>query len=103
MTATPVEPLPNLHFGELGADLSLFEELRSELEMTQSAILQIRERPLLQDNPVLQRAIQLRNPYVGPLSLIQIALLSRSDDGDEVARVLGATLNGVAQGLRNTG
>jgi len=62
------------------------------------------------DNEVLRASIALRNPYVDPLSLLQIALLRRkrqssADGGDAKALddALGTTLNGVAQGLRNTG
>jgi phosphoenolpyruvate carboxylase len=65
---------------------------------------------LLSDNPVLQASIALRNPYVDPLSLLQIALLARkreiAPDDPALARLdeaLGTTLAGVAQGLRNTG
>jgi len=59
---------------------------------------------------VLQSAIALRNPYVDPLSLLQIVLLRRKRElgDDEKARtavdaVLATTLSGIAQGLRNTG
>ena len=66
---------------------------------------------LLRDNPVLRSAIALRNPYVDPLSLIQIAFMKRkeqlrADEESERARmdaVLATTVNGIAQGLRNTG
>jgi phosphoenolpyruvate carboxylase len=60
---------------------------------------------------VLQAAIALRNPYVDPLSLLQIVLLQRKRqhavaDEDAAARLdsaLATTLSGIAQGLRNTG
>jgi phosphoenolpyruvate carboxylase len=62
---------------------------------------------------MLQTAIGLRNPYVDPLSLLQVTLLQRKRaggagglGGQELASVsagLAATLNGIAQGLRNTG
>jgi phosphoenolpyruvate carboxylase len=65
---------------------------------------------LLEGNQVLRSAIALRNPYVDPLSLLQIALLERkhaaAEESPEAARIeeaLAATLSGVAQGLRNTG
>jgi phosphoenolpyruvate carboxylase len=76
------------------------------------ALLRIREAShLLDDAPVLQAAIALRNPYVDSLSLLQIALLRRKreappDEGDERSRLdnaLATTLSGIAQGLRNTG
>ena len=83
-----------------------------EFESTVQAVLLIRESELLlRENAVLQSAIALRNPYVDPLSLIQIALLKRKHQmagEDERARksvdaVLATTLSGIAQGLRNTG
>ncbi len=61
---------------------------------------------LLQENPVLKRSIQVRNPYVDPLNLCQIELLRRIRGGDEDPITLNAllvTINGIAAGLRNTG
>jgi phosphoenolpyruvate carboxylase len=61
---------------------------------------------LLEKNPVLARSIRLRNPYVDPLSLIQVELLQRKrrgEDNDDVNYALAATINGIAAGLRNTG
>ena len=68
-------------------------------------------RRLLDDSPVLQSAIELRNPYVDPLSLLQISLLRRkrlrptaTKHADEaVDDALATTLSGIAQALRNTG
>jgi len=94
-----------------GADLALFDQLEDEFRRTVSALLRIRESEyLMRDNPMLQTAIGLRNPYVDPLSLLQVTLLERkrsaaADDpalGSVVAG-LASTLNGIAQGLRNTG
>ena len=93
--------------------VGLLRGLEEEFKRTVSAVLRIRETDeLLTGNPVLQAAIALRNPYVDPLSLLQIALLKRkrsgsdAPDSEELTRLneaLGTTLNGVAQGLRNTG
>jgi len=97
---------------QLGGDLALLEGLEEEFHRTVDAILRIRETSeLLTDNPVLQSAIRLRNPYVDPLSLIQIALMRRKRELDargetehqQVDAVLATTLSGIAQGLRNTG
>jgi len=55
---------------------------------------------------VLSRSIQLRNPYVDPLSLIQVELLHRKRSGediDELNYALASTMNGIAAGLHNTG
>jgi phosphoenolpyruvate carboxylase len=61
---------------------------------------------LLEKNLVLARSIKLRNPYVDPMSLIQVELLRRkraSEDSEELNYALAATINGIAAGLRNTG
>ena len=55
---------------------------------------------------MLARSIRLRNPYVDPLSLIQVELLRRKrrgEDNDDLNYALAATINGIAAGLRNTG
>jgi len=95
----------------LGGDLALLSRLEREFDSTVEAVLRIRDSAtLLRDNPVLQSAIALRNPYVDPLSLLQIVLLRRKREprADEQTRaaldaVLATTLSGIAQGLRNTG
>ncbi|MFT4705636.1 MAG: phosphoenolpyruvate carboxylase, partial [Bradymonadia bacterium] len=55
----------------------------------------------------LQRSIALRNPYVDPMSYVQLDLLKRWRAGhredDALLEVLIATIHGIAQGLRNTG
>jgi phosphoenolpyruvate carboxylase len=95
----------------LGGDLRLLDRLEQEFHRTVKAVLTIRDAPeMLMDNDVLRTSISLRNPYVDPLSLLQISLLRRKRalrDGDAELKPLddaiGTTLNGVAQGLRNTG
>jgi phosphoenolpyruvate carboxylase len=84
--------------------LALFEE---EFERTKHVILELTgQSTLLERNPVLARSIRLRNPYVDPLSLIQVELLRRKragEDTDDLNYALAATINGIAAGLRNTG
>ena len=61
---------------------------------------------LLENNAPLARSLRLRNPYVDPLSLIQIELLRRKragEESEELNYVLAATISGIAAGLRNTG
>ena len=67
---------------------------------------------LLDGHPMLARSIELRNPYVDALSAIQVELLGRLRRGRRrrpaarrrpSARVIGATINGIAAGLQNTG
>ena len=57
---------------------------------------------------MLQASIDRRNPYVDPLSFLQVELLRRlrsSDAGDDetLRRLSLMTVNGIAGGLRNTG
>ena len=107
--------IARLYVRELGGggagDLALFDQLEDEFRRTVSTLLRIRESEyLMRDNPMLQTAIGLRNPYVDPLSLLQVTLLERKrhaapDDPalGAVGAGLASTLNGIAQGLRNTG
>src|SRR5205823_9002686 len=63
---------------ELVGDLGLWEPIRSEHERATAAVLDIVEsRELLDRQPVLQRSIRLRNPYVDPLNALQVELLRR--------------------------
>ena len=85
----------------------VFAKLEAEFHRTRRSILSITgQTELLQNNQVLARSIRLRNPYVDPISLIQVDLLRRKragDDSDAINRALSATINGIAAGLRNTG
>ena len=85
----------------------VFSLLKAEFERTREAILAVTgQRDLLDSNPVLARSIVLRNPYVDPMSLIQVDLLRRKragEDTDEVNRAIAGTISGIAAGLRNTG
>ena len=99
---------PELH--DLG------RELRERLTRAGAAVLEITGHSrLLEENPVLRRSIDVRNPYVDPINLIQVELLRRlrqdgrtaagTDDPDliQLRRALLVTINGVAAGMRNTG
>ena len=103
-------------YAELAAEVvpeaeRIFGVVNAEYDRTQAAVLRVQgNRRLLDDQPALQQSIALRNPYVDPLSYLQVALLRRLRGGrlDEAARArhLGAvlrTLNGIAHGLRSTG
>jgi phosphoenolpyruvate carboxylase len=96
----------------LGGDLKLLDVLIGEYQRSVESLLLIRgHRQLLDDNPVLQSAIALRNPYVDPLSLLQISMLRRKrtevatapKEKEAIDDALATTLSGIAQGLRNTG
>ena len=85
----------------------VYAMLCDEFERTRRVILSITEqKDLLEKNPVLFRSVRLRNPYVDPMSLIQVDLLRRKRSGDtgiSLDYAIGATMNGIAAGLHNTG
>jgi phosphoenolpyruvate carboxylase len=86
--------------------LPLGEELRQRFYTTLECILKIsgHERPL-QDFPVVRRSVDVRNPYVDPLNLLQVELLYRVRHGGEenLRKSLMVAINGIAAGMRNTG
>ena len=89
----------------------IYGNLKSQFETTQKMILLITDqKEILENNEMLQRSIQLRNPYVDPLSYIQIELLRRlhqknlsETDQNDVEQAIFLSINGIAAGLRNTG
>jgi phosphoenolpyruvate carboxylase len=103
-------PLASL-YAELVSDAALRERVFTvvvdEYRRSRSMVLAVTgQHELLEGNPALARSLRLRNPYVDPLSLIQVELLRRKRRGEasaEVDFVLAATINGIASGLRNTG
>jgi len=84
----------------------LGERLRAQFDHTLEAVLEVagHTQPL-DDFPVVQRSVALRNPYVDPLNLLQVELLERVRDGDveNVQKSLMVCINGIAAGMRNTG
>ena len=126
MTRFPLfsEMIANVELGLAKADLSIarlyaglvsdvalrdrvFAMVFEEFERTKAVVLRLSgQSTLLEKNPVLARSIRLRNPYVDPLSLIQVELLRRKrtgEDNENLNYALAATINGIAAGLRNTG
>jgi phosphoenolpyruvate carboxylase len=85
----------------------VFSMLEEEFLRSRRMILRVTgQRELLGRNRVLARSIRLRNPYVDPMSLIQVELLRRKQQGQKSSDLeypLGATINGIAAGLHNTG
>lgn len=90
----------------------IFGKIRDEFERTRAWILRLTgQTDILDNEPVLQRAIRLRNPYVDPLNFIQIELTRRlraldendAQGRDELMDAMVVTINGIAAGLRNTG
>jgi phosphoenolpyruvate carboxylase len=85
----------------------VFTMLEEEFLRSRRMILRVTgQRDLLARNRVLARSIRLRNPYVDPMSLIQVELLRRKQAGAPVSELeypMGTTINGIAAGLHNTG
>jgi phosphoenolpyruvate carboxylase len=89
----------------------IFSQIKEEFVKTKEMILTITGQEDILDNvPVIQESIRLRNPYVDPLSYMQVQLLTelrnlRAENGDdtELLREVLLTINGIAAGLRNTG
>jgi phosphoenolpyruvate carboxylase len=97
-------------FSKLAGPLheSFFAMIRGEFERTSHWLLRLKgSQELLRDDPRLALSIRLRNPYVDPMSLLQVDLLQRwratDRKDDDLLRALVACVNGVAQGLQNTG
>jgi len=88
-----------------------FPELESWVagshDTTCKALMEVLEvEKLLQDNPNLRRSIDVRNPYVDPLNVLQAEFLRRLREGSDDPDLKDAflvTVNGIAAGLRNTG
>jgi len=102
--------IAKLYLDRLGSDKELVKLILDDFEATVSALHQIRERDLIQDHRFLRGSLELRNPYVDPLSLLQVSLLSKKralpeehPDRALLDQALGTTLNGIAQAMRNTG
>jgi phosphoenolpyruvate carboxylase len=87
----------------------VYDVLEAEYELTRRMVLAVTcQTSLLQTNPVLEQSIRLRNPYVDPMSLLQVELIRRkrafgNGGSAELDRAITATINGISAGLRNTG
>ncbi len=109
--------MADLHTARRYADLvkpaslgrRIFSVIEDEFKRSCRAVLKLTgQRQVLDSNPVLQNAIRLRNPYVDPLSLLQVRLLAQrrrpgAAKRAEVDRAVALTINGIASGMRHTG
>jgi phosphoenolpyruvate carboxylase len=91
---------------------ALFARIEAEHGRAREAILALTgHRALMDGEPVIQRSIELRNPYVDPLNYLQVEMLRRlraladpeGPEGEAIREVIVLTVNGIAAGLRNTG
>jgi phosphoenolpyruvate carboxylase len=86
----------------------LAQRITDEHARTEELVLELLgQRRLLEDRPVLRRAVDLRNPYVDVLSFLQVRALrelrAAERDTDRWRRLVKLTVNGVSAGLQNTG
>ncbi len=90
----------------------IFARIRDEYARTRDAILAIsNHRELMDVDPIIQKSVHLRNPYIDPLSYLQVEMIRRlralpdqeSAQADALREVINITINGIAAGLRNTG
>ena len=84
--------------------------IREEYAAAVEQIERATGKPLLEGDPTLARAIELRNPYVDPISLLQVELLKRlralpheSPDREGLEYAVSVSLLGISAGMRNTG
>jgi len=103
-------------YSELVTDRELGEKffgiIEAEYQRTVRAVLVIKnQQQLMESEPVIQRSVQLRNPYVDPLNHLQVEMLRRlraladanGAEAQALREVIELTINGIAAGLRNTG
>ena len=102
--------IAKLYSALAGDDLhnEFFPTIKTEFNLTRDLLLSYSEHDeLLEGDITLQRAIMLRNPYVDPMSLMQVDLLSRwresNCEDEDIFDALLASVNGIAQALQNTG
>ncbi|MFI6130534.1 phosphoenolpyruvate carboxylase [Micromonospora sp. NPDC051141] len=102
----------------------IFATIEEEYELTKREVLAVTGSPaLLENSPVLQRTLAVRDTYLEPLHHLQVALLRQyresgaagravatapggrraPNDGTALERALLTTVNGIAAGMRNTG
>jgi phosphoenolpyruvate carboxylase len=97
------------HYSQLAGDLhgQFFPVIREEYERCLGAVLALTgQEVVMQNSTSLRRSIRLRNPYVDPMSLLQVELLKRwraadSPVDDETFSALLASVNGIARGLQD--
>jgi phosphoenolpyruvate carboxylase len=91
----------------------IWARIEHEFSLTERGLLAVTGQKRILDNlPVLQESIELRNPYVDPMHAIQVDLLRRlravTADGqgeqeEELRYAVQHTINGIASGLQSTG
>ncbi len=97
-------------YSELAGDLhqQFYPIMRTEFDLSVEQILALRnQQVLLEKQSTLRRSIRLRNPYVDPMSLLQVDLLRRwratNREDEALFDALIASINGIARGLQDSG
>lgn len=99
-------------YADLLEDQSLAARVFGQIELKYQRSVEVickitGQSALLDRVPILQKSIQSRNPYVDPLSLIQLVLLRRlrasTEPEEELQTAVLESINGVASALKNTG
>jgi len=81
----------------------IFADIRGEYEGAVDVVQSITGRETLIKRDWLEENLERRNPYVDPLNLLQVRLLSQSHLTEEERRTLRLTVQGIAAGMKNTG
>ena len=111
MSLAKADPMIAGLYLELGRRPDLVDTIRDEYRLTRTLLLELtgRER-LLDGHPILQLAVNLRNPYVDALSFLQLRFLRElrragpsGARSAQLSHLVRLTLNGIAAGLQNTG
>ncbi|MHB8884467.1 MAG: phosphoenolpyruvate carboxylase [Methylovirgula sp.] len=99
-------------YAELVPDKKLRDEIfgRIKAEWTDAIAAHLSvtgQSELLQDNPVLDRSLRMRVPYLDPLNHIQVEFLklhrAANSQDEQILRGIQLTINGISAGLRNSG
>ncbi|MEJ2540251.1 MAG: phosphoenolpyruvate carboxylase [Gemmatimonadota bacterium] len=92
---------------EDGEPSAFHQRIARDFEDGRRALLRITgDDALLDSDPVIQRSIELRNPYTDVLNLVQVELLRRarsSDREEESERLILSSINGIAAAMQSTG
>ena len=92
-----------------GQPAPLHDRIATDFDRARQAILQITGQDNLLDNtPVIQKSIALRNPYTDVLNLLQIELMKRhraapDAQRERLAQALFLSVNGIAAAMQSTG
>jgi len=85
----------------------LGEDLREKLQTTMNTVLHVSSHHRLCDNnPKLRRLIEMRNPFIDPINILQVEILRRlraEPENSGLRDALMVTINGISAGMRNTG